>query len=177
MYLTEVDSNTAKFWRITKGALAPVRMTRGSVGYDVRAAETYIIEKGGFAYIRTGLVVKPPEGYHIELALRSSLPKKKGLLIPNGLGIIDQDYTGPEDEICVPIWKFGFGSEDTVKFINEEGIKEGEAKNGELFGAVIDEGDRIAQLVFRKTELPVLEDCTGKPFEDSSRGGFGSTDE
>ena len=144
-------------WRIKEAAKLPERMTDGSVGYDICSAADYLLRVGDFVIIKTGLVVKPPDGYHFEIALRSSIPKKKGLLIPNGIGIIDQDYCGEGDELGIPVFKFRAGTEDEANL------------------ACIEEGERIAQLLLRKSHVPEVFDCSSYPFLDKGRGGFGST--
>ncbi len=82
------------------------------------------------------------------LTMRSSTPRRKGLLVPHGVGIIDQDYCGEGDELMIQVYNF-----------REEAI-------------TVQRGERIAQGMF----VPVLHvewdevDSVGK-----GRGGFGST--
>jgi dUTP pyrophosphatase len=158
-------TDSIKVWRIDKEAVLPKRMTEGSVGYDICAIDDYFIQKNEFVVIKTGLVIKPPNGCHLEIALRSSMPGKKGLLIPNGMGILDGDYCGEGDEIGVLVYKFGMGSNDFTWTVNRE-MK---------YGCSIEKGERVAQLLVRPTLLPPIENCTGQEFEVGSRGGFGST--
>ena len=152
-----------KVWRMHEDIRLPVRMTGGSVGYDICVAEDYFLSPGDFSILKTGLIVKPPEGFHIEIALRSSIPKKKGCAIPNGLGIIDADYCGLGDELGIPIYKFGLGTED---FPGVDGLP------CTYFSA----GERIAQIILRKTYIVDVIDMSSN-LEDlkSGRGGFGST--
>jgi dUTP diphosphatase len=82
------------------------------------------------------------------LTLRSSTPRRKSLLIPNGVGIIDQDYCGEGDELQVQVLNF---SEEAV---------------------VVKKGERIAQGLF----LPVMQVDWEEVHEvGQGRGGFGST--
>ncbi len=159
------NGNDFWFWRAHPEAKAPVRMTEGSVGYDICACEGYALGVGAFSIINTGLVVEPPPGYHIEIYLRSSLPKKKGLLIPNGAGIIDRDYCGENDVLGVPVYKFGRGTKDIY------------SKEAEQEVCSILPGERIAQLIIRKTNLNPFTDYTDAFISplDRDRGGFGST--
>jgi dUTP pyrophosphatase len=147
----------------------PTQANDTDVGYDIRSCSTYNIALNTFVTIRTGLIVKPPEGFHFEMALRSSMPVKYGLMIPNGMGIIDPKYCGPNDELMLPIYKFGVGSEDVYIPSKVEKV------SSNLVHSLIKPGDRIAQLILRKTNLFGWEDITDTPFNFESRGGFGST--
>ena len=83
------------------------------------------------------------------LASRSSLPRKKGLMIPNGVGIIDQDYCGPEDEIHIQVYNF------TSAPVH------------------IERGERLAQGIFVRIAQVEWEEV--EEIGEKSRGGFGST--
>jgi dUTP pyrophosphatase len=85
------------------------------------------------------------------LTLRSSTPRKKGLLKPHGVGVVDQDYCGPEDEIKIQVYNF---TEEAVTVERGEKIGQG------IFV-------RIDQVEWNETEF----------LEKTSRGGFGSTDQ
>jgi len=82
------------------------------------------------------------------VTLRSSTPRRKGLLVPHGVGIIDQDYCGEGDEIMLQVYNF----------LDE--------------AVTVQRGERIAQGMF----VPIMQvnwnevDEVGK-----GRGGFGST--
>jgi len=82
------------------------------------------------------------------VTLRSSTPRRKGLLVPHGVGIIDQDYCGEGDEIMLQVYNF----------LDE--------------AVTVQRGERIAQGIF----VPIMQvnwnevDEVGK-----GRGGFGST--
>ena len=89
------------------------------------------------------------------VTLRSSTPRKKGLLIPHGVGIIDQDYCGPEDEILIQV--LNFTDQDVI----------------------IERGDRIAQGIVVKVEnarsgISWHQVDQIEP-DRQTRGGFGST--
>lgn len=152
----------ASVWRVLPNAKLPVRMTGGSVGYDVCAAKDYTFYLDDFYIVTTGLIIKPPPKHHVEVMLRSSLPKKKGLIIPHGLGLIDYDFCGEHDVIGVPLLKAKEGTEDDLE--DEFGWK-----------TTVSAGERIAQVVFRKTVLVDIDDNTDNPFSKRTRGGFGST--
>jgi dUTPase len=83
------------------------------------------------------------------VALRSSTPSRLGLIMPNAPGIIDRDYSGPQDEILVQVLNFT----DTA--------------------VTVERGTRIAQAMFVRTDrLPLV---FGAATITHSRGGFGST--
>ena len=85
------------------------------------------------------------------LATRSSLPLKKGLSFPHGIGIIDQDYCGPEDEVKIQVLN-----------LTDKPVQ-------------IAKGDRIAQAVFVKMETALFEEMEDVKTAQN-RGGFGSTE-
>ncbi|MEI7511331.1 MAG: dUTP diphosphatase [Candidatus Peregrinibacteria bacterium] len=126
----------------------PAYQTAGSVAFDFFAAEETIITPGEIALVKTGLVIETPAGYALIIASRSSSPLKKGITPPHGIGVIDHDYCGPEDEIKVQVRNF---TKETV---------------------TIARGERIAQGFFIEIEKAEWEEFT--PVSES-RGGFGST--
>jgi dUTP pyrophosphatase len=80
---------------------------------------------------------------------RSSAPKKKGLLVPHGIGIIDQDYHGEKDEIILQVYNF----------TDRE--------------ASVSRGERIGQAAFMRVDQGEWDEVN--EMEKNSRGGFGST--
>ncbi len=135
--------------RLDKSLALPEYKTKGSVGFDIASSQNISIEPQEIALIRTNLVIKVPEGYMLMLVSRSSTPRKKGLLKPHSIGIIDQDYCGDTDELKIQVYNF---THQTVH---------------------IAQGDRIAQGIF----VPVLkaEFIEVDSHHSDSRGGFGST--
>ncbi len=135
--------------RVDKGLPLPVYETAGSVGFDILAREETAIAPHTIALIPGNIIVEVPSDYMLVVASRSSTPKKKGLLTPHGIGIIDHDYCGPEDEIKIQVYNF-----------TDQGV-------------LIHRGDKIAQGVFVHIDKFDWEevDTMIKP----SRGGFGST--
>ena len=131
----------------------PVRKTKYSAGYDVEAAEDCIVPafKAGQAptLIKTGIKAYMPEDEYLMLCNRSSNPKKKGLVLSNGVGIVDGDYYGNTDNDGHIMFAFyNIKEEDTV-------IKKGEA---------------IGQAVFQKYFISDDDAAEGERM-----GGFGST--
>ncbi len=136
--------------RIDKGLPLPVYATAGSVGFDLLCRETVEILPRQIELIPGNVIVRIPFGYFLMLTLRSSTPRRKGLLIPNGVGIIDRDYAGEGDELKVQVLNFG-----------DEAVE-------------VKRGERIAQGLF----IPVVHVQWDEIEEvGQGRGGFGSTGE
>lgn len=82
---------------ILKDSVAePTYATEGSVGFDIITAESVEIDAGAVATVGTGLVIATPPGWSLLVALRSSTPSRFGVIQPHGVGIVDQDYRGPQ---------------------------------------------------------------------------------
>lgn len=139
----------AKIKRLSSDIELPQYHTAESAAFDFSASEDYEIQPGEIAKVKTGLVIEAPEGHFLLIASRSSIPVKKSLTIPNGIGVIDRDYSGPTDEIMVLLRNF---SKEVVK---------------------IAKGERIAQGIFVKVDQVTWEES--ETMRDTDRGGFGST--
>lgn len=144
-------SVSLKFARITPDAKAPYRATASSACYDVFANDTVTLypQRGqDKAYkVPTGVAFEIPEGYHLEVYVRSSTGLKTKLRLANGTGIVDSDYV---DELFLLVENIG----SSVVRINK--------------------GERIAQLMLVEnvpTELVEVDSLT----KDSTHKGFGST--
>lgn len=70
----------------------PKRATENSVGYDFYNPKEIVIGPGKIEYVMTGMKAKFPKNEALILANRSSNPKKKGLILANGIGVIESDY-------------------------------------------------------------------------------------
>jgi dUTP pyrophosphatase len=138
-----------KIKRIDKELPLPAYQTSGSVGFDLYAREEMLIASKEIKKIPANFIIEIPKNYMLMIASRSSTPIKKGLLIPNGVGIIDNDYCGPEDELKIQVYNF---TEQPV---------------------TVTKGERIAQGIFvrvDKGEWEEVEEVTSE-----TRGCFGST--
>jgi dUTP pyrophosphatase len=135
--------------RVDKELPLPKHETPGAVAFDFLARENTTIEPGKIALVPGNIIACTPPGYMLMVSSRSSLAKKKQLMLANGVGIIDQDYCGSEDEVKIMLWNFG----STL--------------------AVIERGERIAQGMFVKIERAEWNEVETTATE--SRGGFGST--
>lgn len=139
---------TVNIKRIDLDLPLPSYATGGSVGFDIICRRDMEIAPRALGLIPGNVIVQTPPGYMLLLALRSSTPRRKGLLIPHGLGIIDQDYCGEGDELLVQVYNF-----------QDEAV-------------TVRRGERIAQGIF----VPIMQAEWREVDEVSAgRGGFGST--
>ena len=135
--------------RIDTGLPLPSYHTNGAVGFDLITRVTTTVEPGKIALVPGNIIVKVPEGYLLMITPRSSLPRKKGLICPHSVGIIDQDYHGEKDEILVQ-----------VQNITDQPV-------------IVERGERIAQGIFVKIERAEWQEVDSHGA--ATRGGFGST--
>ncbi len=134
--------------RIDTNLPLPTYATAGSVGFDLLCREDTEIAPRQLGLIPGNVIVKTPPGYLLLLTLRSSTPRRKGLLIPHGIGVIDQDYSGNSDELMVQVYNFL----DVVVLVKR--------------------GERIAQGIF----VPLVRVAWNEVHDmGEGRGGFGST--
>jgi len=138
-----------KVQRIDKNLTLPIYETGGSVGFDLLARVETKIPPREIALVPGNVIVEVPTGFTLLIVSRSSTPKKRGLIMPHGLGIIDQDYCGPEDEVKIQVQNF------TEKEV------------------VIERGAKIAQGIFVRAEQAKFEEVI--EIKNKTRGGFGST--
>jgi len=141
--------NNVKIRRVDNAIPLPKYHTKGSVGFDFYVRETTKIKAKSLGLVPLNNIIKVPKNMVLLIFARSSLARKKGLVLSNSVGVIDQDYCGPEDEIKASVYNF------TDKDV------------------IVEKGERIVQGIF----LPVfianfteVQEITQK-----SRGGFGST--
>lgn len=115
---------------------------------DLRSAKDVELKKGDFKLIPLGIGMILPEGYEAHVAPRSSTFKHYGIIQTNSLGIIDNSYSGDNDQWMMPV----YATRDTVIHKNE----------------------RICQ--FRIMQIqPVISFEEVEHLNDVDRGGFGST--
>ncbi len=135
--------------RVDPSLPLPAYATDGSVGFDFTTRTTTEVAPGGTARIPSNLIVATPPGYMLLVAVRSSTPHRTGLRLSNAIGIVDQDFAGPDDEIHIDVWN---PTDRTV---------------------VVNRGDRIAQGVFVSVAVATWDERETP--DAPSRGGFGST--
>jgi dUTP pyrophosphatase len=127
-------------------AKPPTRGSPGAAGYDIYTIEDYILAPKERKVFKTGIAMEIPEGLYGHTCERSGLAAKYGITVLGG--IIDSDYRG---EIGIIL------------------------RNTGLYPVKINQGDRIAQMIFKKYE--VLDVQLATELSDTARGinKFGST--
>ena len=135
--------------RVDRSLPLPKFETPGACALDLYARINVIIQPNSIGHIPANVVFETPEGYMCLMTLRSSTPKKKGLHIPHGIGILDQDYCGDGDEAIMQVYN---------------------PSNQEIN---INRGERIGQACFVRIDKPEIFEVEYMDNED--RGGFGST--
>lgn len=131
----------------------PVRKTKYSAGYDIECCEDTVVpsfKKGAIpTLIPTGLKAYMEDDEVLYLCNRSSNPKKKGLILTNGIGVVDKDYYGnPDNDGAFMFAFYNFFDHDVE----------------------IKKGDVIGQAIFQKYGIIDNDEAEGKRI-----GGFGST--
>ena len=84
----------------------PAYETAGAAAFDLAAAADVTVEPGRVGLVPTGLVIEVPPGFFLGIFARSSTPLKRGLMVANGVGIVDSDYCGPADEVKIAVSNF-----------------------------------------------------------------------
>jgi dUTP pyrophosphatase len=128
----------------------PEYATKLSAGMDVRAnlSEPKTLLPMERALIPTGLFMAIPEGYEAQVRPRSGLAIKKGITVLNSPGTIDADYRG---ELCIILVNLS-----TEPF-------------------VIEDGERIAQIIFARCEQAEWQQVDVLEETERGAGGFGHT--
>jgi len=128
----------------------PAYATEGSSGMDIRAnlEESMIIRPLQRVLVPTGIFTEIPAGFEAQIRPRSGLALKQGITCLNSPGTVDADYRG----------------EIKVILINLSGEDQ-----------VVENGDRIAQVVFQKVEGVSWEEVSSISNSDRNEGGFGHT--
>lgn len=133
---------------VTEHGRIPVFSTEGAAGADLYAGETVRIPSGKSALIGTGIALELPKCSEAQIRSRSGLAAKNRVFVLNSPATIDEDYKG---EVKVILMNLG----------DEE--------------FVVHNGDRIAQMVIKRT-LPIKFLRTYKITKTKrGTGGFGST--
>ncbi len=129
----------------------PKYETSQSAGLDLRAylpAGPVTLQPLERGLVKTGLFIELPVGFEAQVRPRSGLALKKGITVLNSPGTIDADYRG---EICVIL----------INLSNEP--------------FVINDGERIAQMVVARHEQAELVEVEELTSTDRGAGGFGHT--
>ena len=123
--------------------------TGEAAGFDLAASHDLTIAPGQVALVRTGLVIEAPIGHFLAIFARSSTPLKRGLLVANGVGVVDPDYSGPSDEILIQV----------LNFTNRD--------------VQVTRGDRLAQGIILPAPRVTWNEVS--EIREATRGGFGAT--
>ena len=137
-----------KIKRFDKDLPLPKRQTGGAAAFDLTAREAVTIAPGMVGYVPLNIAVETPADHFLLIAARSGT-HKKGLMMANGIGIIDPDYSGDEDEIKAAYFNFTASP------------------------VAIEKGERVAQGTFVKISHPGWSEVD--EMENDTRGGFGTT--
>jgi dUTP pyrophosphatase len=135
--------------RLTPSVRVPRYETPGAAGFDLSASQDITVQPGEVTLIPTGLAIEVPSGTFLGIFARSSTPLKRGLMVANGVGVVDPDYCGPNDEVKIEVYNF------TARPVH------------------IKAGDRIAQGIL--IPLVRVEWEEAAELRTDSRGGFGAT--
>ena len=128
----------------------PDYATNQSAGMDLRAnlVEPIVLKTLERTLVKTGLFIELPIGYEAQVRPRSGLSFKKGITVLNSPGTIDADYRGEIGVILVNLSPEEF---------------------------VIEDGERVAQMVITKHEQAIWEEVIELVETQRGAGGFGST--
>jgi len=137
-----------KFAKMSMGAIIPSKGSAGAAGFDLHALKETVISAGDRGLVKTGIALQIPNDCYARVAPRSGLTFNHGINV--GAGVIDCDYRA---EIGVIL--FNHSKNDFV----------------------VNQGDRIAQLIFEKIYTGVPEEVEYSDLSHTERGasGFGST--
>ena len=136
--------------KIKKNISLPEYKTEGSSGMDLLASidKAIMLAPGEKQLISTGIAVAIPKDFEIQIRPRSGLAAKNGISVLNTPGTIDSDYRGEIKVILINLGKESF---------------------------IINNNDRIAQMVLCPIIKGVLEEVEELPDTVRGSGGFGST--
>jgi dUTP pyrophosphatase len=95
-----------KITRLDPTVSLPGYGTSEAAGFDLASAHDIVVGPGQISLVRTGLVIEVPAGHFLGIFARSSTPLKRGLLVANGVGVLDPDYSGPTDEVMIQVLNF-----------------------------------------------------------------------
>ena len=138
-----------KIRRLDSTISLPTYATEEAAGFDLAASQDVRLAPGQIALVPTGLVIEVPSGYFLAILARSSTPLKRGLMVANGVGVIDPDYCGPNDEVKIQVLNIS-GAEVQVK-----------------------RGDRLAQGIVLPAPRVSWQEVSD--LREATRGGFGAT--
>lgn len=135
--------------RLDPAVPLPEYQTSGAAGFDLASSTDMTVQPGEVALVPTGLVIEVPAGHFLGIFARSSTPLKRGLMVANGVGVVDSDYCGATDEIRIEVLNFTAAP------------------------VAVARGDRLAQGVILAYARATWREAS---YDDRpARGGFGGT--
>lgn len=140
---------TLRVRRLDPRAVLPSRAYRGDAGLDLHALDAHLLGPGERASVRTGIAIEIPHGHAGLVLARSGLAARHGIALVNAPGLIDAGYRG---EIRVLL----LNTDRRAQF-------------------AIEPGDRVAQLVMVRVELPEVIEAQTLAGTERGGGGFGSS--
>ena len=138
-----------KIRRLDSTVSLPSYGTSEAAGFDLASAHDVVVQPRQIVLVRTGLVIQVPTGYFLAIFARSSTPLKRGLMVANGVGVLDPDYSGPNDEVMIQVMN-----------VTESDVQ-------------IRRGDRLAQGIVLPAPRVAWEEVD--EIRETTRGGFGAT--
>lgn len=139
---------TVKIKKLTDNAIVPTYGKEGDAGADLYLTEVVRLPPHARALGKTGIAIELPIGYEAQIRSRSGTSLKKGVIILNSPGTIDEGYRG---EIGLVL----YNSSDVLVHLEV--------------------GERVAQMVIKPVEQANFEIVEELSDSDRGSGGFGST--
>lgn len=142
--------DTVRVKRLRNGARLPSYGSYEAAGADLYACleESISIDPGTTAFVPIGIALEVPKGCAGLIYARSGMACKRGLAPANKVGVIDSDYRG---EVMVALYNHG------------------------SIPQIVENGERVAQLVITPVLMPAYEDADDLDVTIRGKGGFGST--
>lgn len=134
--------------RVDKGLPLPEYKTAGAAAMDLAVRESATIEPHSITVFPLNISLKPPQGHFVLMAARSSL-RKRGLMLANNVGILDEDYAGDGDEYLAALYNF---TDSPVQ---------------------VERGDRVVQIIVLPYDKVTWQEVD--TLDSPDRGGMGTT--
>ncbi len=134
--------------KLREDAIIPSYRHEGDAGFDLHVVENVTVPAGGVKILPTGLALALPDGFEMQVRLRSGAALQTPLILPNAPATIDAGYRG---EIGI-----------IVRNVGQEDF-------------TVQKGDRIAQGVLARVSKAAFAETTQLPDSSRGDGGYGST--
>lgn len=129
-------------------AIIPEYKRHGDAGFDLHTVEEVAIPPGEARILPTGLAVAIPEGYEIQIRLRSGVSLKKPLILPNAPATVDSGYRG---ELGIIVRNLGTET------------------------CIVPKGERLAQGILARVFTARFCEAENLPPSERGEAGYGST--